>query len=35
MIDGLQHELCETVAEAYVYEPFEEYAKQVKVKPLV
>ena len=33
MIDGLQHELCETVA--YVYEPFEEYAKQVKVKPLV
>ena len=21
-------ELCETVAEAYVYEPFEEYAKQ-------
>ena len=35
MIDCLQHELCETVAEAYVYEPFEEYAKQVKVKPLV
>ena len=28
-------ELCETVAEAYVYEPFEEYAKQVEVKPLV
>ena len=35
MIDGLQDELCETVAEAYVYEPFEEYAKQVKVKLLV
>ena len=35
MIDGLQDELCETVAEAYVYEPFEGYAKQVKVKSLV
>ena len=35
MIDGLQDELCETVAEAYVSEPFEEYAKQVKVKSLV
>ena len=35
MIDGLWDELCETVAKAYVYEPFEEYAKQVEVKPLV
>ena len=35
MIDGHQDELCKTVAEAHVYEPFEEYAKQVKVKPLV
>ena len=25
---GLQDELCETVAEVYAYEPFEEYAKQ-------
>ena len=35
MINDLQDELCETMAEAYVYEPFEEYAKQVEVKPLV
>ena len=35
MIHGLQDELCETVAEAYVDEPFEEYAKQMKVKSLV
>ena len=28
-------ELCDTIAEAYVYEHFEEYAKQVEVKPLV
>ena len=35
MINDLQDELCETMAETYVYEPFEEYAKQVEVKPLV
>ena len=35
MINNLQDELCDTMAEAYVYEPFEEYAKQVEVKPLV
>ena len=28
-------ELCDTIAEAYVYEHFEEYPKQVEVKPLV
>ena len=28
-------ELCESRAEAYVYEPFEEYDKQLEVKPLV
>ena len=27
--------LCDTIAEAYVYERFKEYAKQVEVKPLV
>ena len=25
---GLQDELCETVPETFVYQPFEEYAKQ-------
>ena len=35
MINDLQDELCETMAETYVYESFEEYAKQVEVKPLV
>ena len=35
MIDGLKHELCETVTEPYVYKPFKEYAKQVKVKSLI
>ena len=28
--NGIQDELCETVAEAIVYEPFKEYAKQVE-----
>ena len=31
----LQDELCDTMAEAYDYEPFEKYAKQLEVKPLV
>ena len=35
MINDLQDELCDTMAEAYDYEPFEEYAKQLEVKPLV
>ena len=35
MINDLRDELCETMAETYVYESFEEYAKQVEVKPLV
>ena len=35
MINDLQDDHCETMSEAYVYEPFEEYAKQVEVKPLV
>ena len=35
MSNDLQDELCQTMAEAYVYQPFEEYAKQVEVKPLV
>ena len=35
MINNIQNEQCDTMAEAYVYEPFEEYAKQVEVKPLV
>ena len=35
MINELQDELCETMAEAYVYERFEEFAKQVEGKPLV
>ena len=34
MVNDRQDELCETVTKAYVYEPFEEYAKQVEVKPL-
>ena len=33
MINDLQDELCDTMA--YDYEPFEEYAKQLEVKPLV
>ena len=32
MINDLQDELCDTMAEAYDYEPFKEY---VEVKPLV
>ena len=35
MINDLQDELCETIADAYEYEPFQGYAKQVEVKPLV
>ena len=35
MINDLHDELCDTMAEAYDYEPFEEYAKQLEVKPLV
>ena len=35
MINDLQDKLCDTMAEAHVYEPFEEYAKQVELKPLV
>ena len=35
MIYDLKDELCETIAEAYVYESFEEHAKQVEVKSLV
>ena len=35
MINELQDELCETMAKAYVYESFEQYAQQVEVKPLV
>ena len=35
MINDLQDYLCETMAEAYVHEPFEQYAQQVEVKPLV
>ena len=35
MINDLQDEVCDTMADAYVYEHFEEYAKQVEVKPLI
>ena len=35
MINDLQDEFCDTMAEAYNSEPFEEYAKQLEVKPLV
>ena len=35
MTDGVQNELCETVTEAKVYEPFEEYVKQVEMKSIV
>ena len=34
MTDGNQDELCKTVAEAYVHEPFHEYAKHMEVKSL-
>ena len=35
MSDDIQDELCDTVAAAYVYEPFYENDKDVEVKPLV
>ena len=35
MTDGVQDELRETVTEAKVSEPFEEYVKQVEMKSIV
>ena len=35
MINDRQDEFCDAMAEAYDYEPVEEYAKQLEVKPLV
>ena len=35
MTDGVQDELLETVTEAKVSEPFEEYVKPVKMKSIV
>ena len=35
MTDGIQDELRETVTEAKVSEPLEEYVKQVEMKSIV
>ena len=35
MTDGVKDELFETVTEAKVSEPFEEYVKQVEMKSIV